>query len=101
MRRVVAAAVAALALAGCEFGGPPDDATGAEIYAQLCARCHGVDLGGGVGPGIGPGSVAAAEGRDYMEFTIRSGRGRMPSFSSLDDDQMSRLLQYLVEEQGE
>lgn len=101
MRRVVVAAAAALALVGCDFGAPPEDATGSEIYAQLCARCHDADLSGGVGPALGPGSVAAQEGRDYMEFTIRNGRGRMPSFSSLSDEQMSRLLEYLLEEQGE
>jgi mono/diheme cytochrome c family protein len=89
-----------LVVGGCNLGGPAGDASGEEIYAQLCARCHGIDLDGGVGPALGPGSNAAREGRDYMEFTILNGRGRMPSFSSLDDGQLRRLVDYLLEVQA-
>lgn len=99
MRRVTAAFAAALVAGGCTLGSPAGDATGEEIYVQLCARCHGVDLEGGVGPGLGPGSNAAIEDHFYLEFTIRNGRGRMPSFSSLDDDQIERLIRYLREVQ--
>lgn len=99
MRRVVALLAAALFTGGCTLGSPPDDATGEEIYAQLCARCHGADLGGGVGPALGPDSNAASEDEAYLEFTIRHGRGRMPSFSSLDEDQIRRLVSYLREVQ--
>lgn len=100
MRRAIATIAAVLVLGGCNLGGPAADATGEEIYVQLCARCHGVDLGGRVGPALGPGSDAALEGREYMEFTIVNGRGRMPSFS-LDDDQLARLVDYLVEVQDD
>ena len=93
-------AALALALAGCSLGRPAQDATGEEIYTQLCARCHAPDLSGGLGPPLGPGSQAAFEGEEFIEFSIRNGRGRMPSFSStLSDAQIDRLVQYILEEQ--
>lgn len=81
------------------MGGPAEDASGEEIYDQLCARCHGGDLSGGVGPAIDAGSNAADEDDEYFEFTITNGRGRMPSFSSLDDQQLDRLVGYIREHQ--
>lgn len=94
--RKVSAAVAVLVVAtGCNFGDPGSDATGEEIYVQLCARCHGVDLDGGVGPALGSGSNAAEEDDEYLEFTILNGRGRMPSFSTLDEAQVDRLIAHL------
>lgn len=89
-----------LALAACSPGGPGEDATGAEIYAQLCARCHGADLGGRVGPSLGPDSNSAVESDEFIEFTVSNGRGRMPSFPSLDDQQLDRLVAYIREVQG-
>lgn len=89
-----------LALTACSLGGPDQDATGEEIYAQLCAGCHGADLGGGVGASLGPGSDAAAESDEFIAFTVSNGRGRMPSFPSLDDRQIASLVAYIREEQG-
>lgn len=89
-----------LALGACSPG-PDQDATGEQIYAQLCATCHGADLSGAVGPALGPGSSAADETDDYLEFTVVNGRGRMPSFPSLDDQQVDRLVAYLREAQDQ
>lgn len=102
MRRVAAAIALVTALTACSPGGPSDDASGEEIYAELCAGCHGADLGGGLGaaPALGPGSSAADESDEFLEFTIVAGRGRMPSFSStLSDDQVERLIGYIREVQ--
>lgn len=99
MRRAGAIVVIGLLSCACTLGAPDEDATGEEIYLQLCARCHGPDLGGGVGPDLGPGSEAAAEDDDYLEFTIRNGRGRMPSFASLSDAQLDRLIAHIREAQ--
>lgn len=86
--------------AGCT-GRPADDATGEEIYLQLCSNCHGDDLGGAVGPALGSDSTAAEHPDTFLEATILDGRGRMPSFrSSLDDDQLGRLIGYIREVQG-
>jgi mono/diheme cytochrome c family protein len=98
MRGVAAVAAMALLVAACSLGGPREDATGEEIYAQLCARCHGADLDGGIGPGLGPGSTSEHESDEFLEFTIMNGRGRMPSFSSsLDESQLDRLVGYIRE----
>lgn len=95
MRRVGAVLAMALSLCACSPGGPGEDATGEEIYAELCARCHDDDLSGGVGPDLGPGSNVHTEDDAYLEFTIVNGRGRMPSFASLDEAQLDRLIAYI------
>lgn len=96
MRRLLAATVALIALTGCSLGRPAEDATGEEIFNQLCARCHGENLEGVIGPSLGPGSSVADEADEYIEFTIMHGRGRMPSFSStLDQDQIDRVVAYI------
>lgn len=100
MRRLLAILVLATATTGCSLGAPSEDATGEEIYVELCARCHGVDLEGGVFPALGPGSSAAGETDEYLEFTIVNGRGRMPSFPSLSDQQVDRLVAYVREVQA-
>lgn len=101
MSRRFAIVLLALLVVGCNLGGPEEDATGEEIYVQLCARCHGADLSGGVGPPLGPETNAALEDDEYLEFTILNGRGRMPSFDSLDQAQVDRLVAYMREVQGE
>jgi mono/diheme cytochrome c family protein len=87
-------------LAGACVGRPSEDATGEEIYLQLCSNCHGDGLEGAIGPALGPGSNAATRPDEYLRVTITEGRGRMPSFSStLTGDQVDRLIDYLREEQ--
>lgn len=95
------ALVLLVALTGCSLGGPAEDATGEEIYTELCARCHGPDLNGGVGPALGPEANSVSEPDEYLEFTIINGRGRMPSFPSLSDQQVERLVAYIREVQGQ
>ncbi len=78
----------------------PDDASGTEIYELVCARCHGSQLGGGVGPALDAGSDAAANTDAYYQQTISRGRGRMPSFgSSLSDEQIDLVIDFLREQQ--
>ncbi len=100
MRRLEIVTLLALVLAGCSPGGPPDDASGEEIYSALCARCHGPDLAGGMGPSLGPGSNAASEDDDYLRFTVSNGRGRMPSFASLSEAQLDLLIGHIREMQA-
>lgn len=99
MRRLAAVALLVMALGACSSARPDEDASGEGMYADLCARCHDADLSGGAGPPIGPGSNAADEDDMYLEFTISNGRGRMPSFSYLDDVQLGRLIAYIREVQ--
>jgi mono/diheme cytochrome c family protein len=86
--------------AGCT-GRPTTDATGEEIYLQLCSNCHGDDLEGRIGPALGAGSTAADHPDTFYEATILDGRGRTPSLStSLDDDQLLRLIAFWREVPG-
>ena len=79
---------------------PPADATAEEIYQQVCTNCHGEDLAGGFGPAIGAGSNSADQDDEFLVLTITRGRGRMPSFdSTLSDDQIARVVEFLREQQ--
>ncbi len=101
MRRALGLLILVTVLTTSCVGRPPEDATGDEIYLQLCSNCHGADLEGGVGPALGPGSNAAQQSDEFLWITIHDGRGRMPSFSSsLDDTQLTRLIEYLRLEQS-
>lgn len=91
--------IGVLLLAACDR--PGSDASGREIYIEVCARCHAVDLSGGVGPALGEGSHAAQQSDEYLVTTITEGRGRMPSFrQTLSNEQIGRVAAYLREEQG-
>jgi len=94
-------AVFAILLTSC-VGRPADDATGQEIYLQLCSNCHSDQLEGGlVGPALGPGSTSAELPDEFLRVSILQGRGSMPSFeSSLSDDQVDRLVAYIREVQA-
>ena len=95
MRFWIVVGVIALSLAAC-VGRPTPDATGEEIYLQLCSNCHGANVGGGVGPSLGAGSEAEQQPDEFLRVTITQGRGRMPSFASaLDDQQIDRLIGYI------
>lgn len=98
MRTAIALLTLAGLLASC--GGPAPDATGEEIYAQVCSRCHGGDLQGRVGPALGPGSHVADQPDEYLLTTITRGRGSMPSFSrTLSETQIEAVVGYLRERQ--
>lgn len=98
--RIGALLISVAVIAGCSTR-IPDDASGQEIYLQLCARCHGTGLEGRIGPALGPESNAAAEPDEFVVFTVTNGRGRMPSFSSkLGTDQIDRLVAYIREVQS-
>ncbi len=79
---------------------PAPDATGAELYSDLCSACHGTQLEGKVGPALGPGAVSAALPDDYLANSIRRGIGTMPSFDHLSDDQVARLIAHIRDVQA-
>lgn len=103
IRRVRTIAIALMIgtiLAGCTPA-PAPDASGEEIYVQLCSSCHGGDLAGGIAPALGPGSNSANQDDEFLDLTIMRGRGRMPAFgSNLSADQLQRLIGFLRERQG-
>jgi mono/diheme cytochrome c family protein len=100
MRRVLVWCLL-VATAACS-GAPAEDATGSEIFAQVCASCHSRDLSGGIGPPLGSGSPAVDLSDELLAATIRQGKGsRMPAFSrTLSDAQIDRLVGYIREQQA-
>jgi mono/diheme cytochrome c family protein len=59
---VALAAALALVLAACggdsePGGGGGEESQGETVYSANCARCHGPDGEGGVGPQLGDGAV--------------------------------------------
>jgi mono/diheme cytochrome c family protein len=94
--KIAGIAFLVLLIAAACTGRPADDATGEEIYLQLCSNCHGDDLAGGIGPNLGTGSESAEQPDEFLEISILQGRGRMPSFqSSLNDEQLDRLISHI------
>lgn len=99
MRTFLPLLPAALLLTGC-VGRPPADASGAEIYEQVCSNCHGSDLSGGIGPALDADSNAATQDDAFLELTITRGRGRMPSFeNTLSEEQIGRVIAFLRDRQ--
>ncbi len=99
MRRTVAIlALLTLTLAGC--GGVGIGSTeglfGEDLIDQICSRCHGSDLGGGIGPALGPGSNAATNlTNEQIAGVLEVGPGAMPSFKRLSDEQVASVIAYL------
>lgn len=86
----------AVALVVVACGGPAEDASGEEIYLQVCARCHAPDKSGGLGPALDRESEAAKRTDDFLIDAITHGRGRMPSFAqTLSENQIRRVVDYL------
>ncbi|HMI50030.1 MAG TPA: PQQ-binding-like beta-propeller repeat protein [Candidatus Saccharimonadales bacterium] len=106
---------------GAEWGGPAVDAetgiiyinsndlawTGAlaentgedtpkSVYLSQCAVCHGEKMAGS--PPAFPSLVGIADRLTpkQIETTIRTGKGRMPGFPNLKDDQLFSIVEYLT-----
>ena len=90
---------AAIILAACS-GGPSPDATGPELFSDLCSACHGAGLEGKLGPPLGPGSPSAELPDHYLVTSIRRGIGTMPSFDHLSEEQVSRLVDFIRDVQS-
>jgi cytochrome c oxidase subunit 2 len=72
---------------------------GQETYAGACAKCHGPQGEGDIGPALaGNGLVQNAEG---VEEVVRNGRGAMPPVGKdWSERQMKALTDYLAEGLG-
>ncbi len=69
---------------------------GAEMWAGVCAKCHGPDGEGGIGPRLA-GSATLADA-DAVEAIVRNGRGEMPAVGAdWTDEQLDALTTYLQE----
>lgn len=106
---VALAAAAALLLSACGGDSEPSDGGGGEaslgqsIYEDNCARCHGPDGEGGVGPQLGDGAVV----ENYPDLAdqitlIREGRNGMPAWDdSLTLEEIEAVAVYEREELGQ
>jgi cytochrome c oxidase subunit 2 len=72
-----------------------DSDLGEQIFAGVCAKCHGDAGQGAIGPGFSPATVANAAA---VEEIVRNGRGKMPIVGEeWDDRQMKALTDHLKE----
>lgn len=98
-RLLILVLVFAMATVACA-GAPSADTLGADLYDVSCSRCHGRDLGGGIGPALDAGSNSAVALTDeQLSDVIRVGPGAMPAFGRLTDEQVASLVDYLRERQ--
>ncbi|MDQ2835762.1 MAG: PQQ-binding-like beta-propeller repeat protein [Acidobacteriota bacterium] len=75
---------------------PPPASTGQDIYQKRCSMCHGVDHAGE--PPAVPSLIHIGQrlSDDQIAKTVRGGRGRMPAFPDLKDDDVTALIRYLA-----
>ena len=75
--------------------GNRNEKTGAALYDKKCAICHGDDLSGA--PPNFPGLVGVRSrlGDAQVLNTIHNGKGRMPAFPNLSDDETAAILRFL------
>lgn len=66
------------------------------IYLSQCAVCHGEKMAGS--PPAIPALIGIADRISWKQIatTIKNGKGRMPGFPNLTDDQVLALLEYLT-----
>jgi cytochrome c oxidase subunit II len=76
-----------------------DSDLGEQIFNGACAKCHGDEGQGGIGPGFSP---ATASNAASVEEIVRNGRGRMPVVGEeWDERQMEALTDYLAQRFGQ
>jgi quinoprotein glucose dehydrogenase len=71
------------------------------VYMSQCAVCHGEKMNGS--PPAIPSLVGLGDRMSWGDVgaTIKNGKGRMPGFANLSDDQLFALLSYVMSGGGE
>jgi mono/diheme cytochrome c family protein len=94
---LVGAAVALAASAGAQRGPTYAYQSGQDIYEHVCQGCHMPDAKGAAGAGIYPALANNAKLRAplYPVLVILRGQKAMPSFSELDDAQVTAVTNYV------
>ena len=73
-----------------------DSSLGEEQWEGVCAKCHGPQGEGGIGPRIAGSPTLTSP--EALEELVRNGRGEMPAVGSQwSDEQIEALLAYLEE----
>lgn len=108
--RILLAAAACVALAGCKQSSASQDVDGSALFAASCARCHGPNGGGGLpvsdgGPSprnFHDAAFQASRTDEQIKNTIVQGKGGyMPPFGNAFDDGQLRALVAQVRKFGE
>jgi len=78
---------------GASAAGQPDGAT---LYADNCARCHGPDGGGAVGPQLSEGRAAELfPNVEDQIAVVANGQGGMPAFGgNLSPEEIQAVVDY-------
>ena len=82
--------------AGAGGGAAATEGPGAELYSANCARCHGSDGGGGLGPQLSDGRVVD-EFPDVLDeiAVVTDGQGSMPAFGDrLSPTEIDGVVEY-------
>lgn len=90
---------------GCKKSEAATTASGSELFANLCARCHGVNGGGGV-PAFAGGPAPrnfhdhefqSTHTDEQLKLTIKNGKGTaMPAFgNAFDEAQLGALVGHI------
>jgi mono/diheme cytochrome c family protein len=93
---LVAAIAFVIALFTNDDGGGTPATTGAALFAANCARCHGSNGGGGIGPQLSDGKVVTAFPNiaDQVTF-VTQGKDGMPGFGGqLTAAQINQVVDY-------
>ncbi|MET0664190.1 MAG: cytochrome c [Acidimicrobiales bacterium] len=103
---VALAAALALVLAACggdsePGGGGGEESQGETVYSANCARCHGPDGEGGVGPQLGDGAVEENLTLEEHTEVVTNGRNGMPAWEGqLSPEEIDAVVLYEREELG-
>ncbi len=97
-----------LSAAGAAAAAPPalytaaQSASGATVFAQNCAMCHGADLKGGAGPSLVGQSFASAANKYTIGAIFSEIAEQMPAGQpgSLTHDQYTAALAYILSKNG-
>jgi cytochrome c6 len=99
MKFTIMALATAIVFVGMAIPAAADDA--AALYKSKCAACHGADGKGDTAAGKKLGAkdfhspeLAKLSDADLIKAT-REGKGKMPAFKSLTDDQVQELVKYI------
>lgn len=80
---------------------PQPTSAGQSIYQKRCSMCHGVDRAGS--PPAFPSLIDIGHhlSNEQIATTVRQGKGRMPAFTDLKDDEVGILVRYLTARPGQ